>query len=104
MSSGILLVVNLYVEPGREAEFRTFETHAARIMRSHGGQIEKIIRPTLSLSGEPLPHEIHLVSFPSLEHLTAYRSDPILADFSGLRELAIKTTTIMIGEEIEPSS
>jgi uncharacterized protein (DUF1330 family) len=104
VSSGILLVVNLYVESGREDEFRRFETHAARIMRSHGGQIEKVIRPTLSLSGEPLPHEIHLLSFPSMEHLAAYRSDPILASFAGLRELAIKTTTITIGEEIEPYS
>lgn len=102
VSSGILLVVSLYVRPGREQELRDFETQAARVMARHGGRIETVIRPTASPSAEPLPYEIHLVSFPSMERFDSYRSDPALAGLAALREQAMARTTVVIGREVEP--
>ena len=50
---GIVLLVELFVHPGRGAEFRRFETEAARIMRRHGGRIDRVIKPTAAAPERP---------------------------------------------------
>jgi hypothetical protein len=97
----ILLLVELFIHPDRAAEFRRFETEAARIMRRHGGQIERVIRPTDRTSGDPLPHEIHIVSFSSAAGFDRYRSDPELVALAPLRESAIARTQVTVGTEGE---
>jgi hypothetical protein len=71
-------------------------------MRKYGGNIDQVIRPTNSSSGQPLADEIHLVSFPGGEQFEAYRGDAELAGLSSLRESAIARTEIVIGEEGQP--
>ena len=102
MNSEIIVVVSLFIHPGREVEFRQFETEAARIMQKYGGCIERVIRPTVSVPSEPRPYEIHFVSFPSMERFEAYRKDESLAKPTPLRQSAIARTAIIIGEEREP--
>jgi uncharacterized protein (DUF1330 family) len=102
MSSRIILVASLFIHPGREVEFRQFETEAARIMKKYGGQIAHVIRPTTSSAVESLPHEIHVVTFPSREQFEAYRADQDLASFAALRQTAIARTDVVLGEEGEP--
>jgi uncharacterized protein (DUF1330 family) len=102
MSSEIIVVVSLFIHPGREVEFRQFETEAARIMQKYRGCIERVIRPTVSVPAEPPPHEIHFVSFPSMERFEAYRKDDSLTKLAPLRQAAITRTAIIIGEEGEP--
>lgn len=99
-----IVLASLFIHPGREVEFRQFETEAARIMKKHGGQIAHVIRPTASSAGEPLPYEIHIVTFPSREQFEAYRTDLELASFAALRQLAIARTDVITGEEGEPYS
>ena len=103
MSSKIVLVASLFIHPGREAEFRQFETEAASIMQKYGGGIDRVIRPTVSAQAASVPHEIHLVSFPSMEQFDAYRGDSDLAKLAPLRQSAIARTEVIIGEEGEPS-
>jgi len=100
--AGVVLIVELFVHPGREAEFHRFETEAARIMRRHGGRIERVIRPTGPARTEPLPHEIHVVAFPSPAAFEAYRADPELTALAALRESAIARTEVTLGEDAEP--
>ena len=102
MPSQILIVAQLFIHPGREGEFRRFETEAVRIMRKHGGCIEKVIRPTVAVQQELLPYEVHLLSFPSMEQFAAYKADADLAKLADLRQSAIARTEVLIGEEGEP--
>jgi NAD(P)-dependent dehydrogenase (short-subunit alcohol dehydrogenase family) len=51
----IVLLVELFVRPDRVAEFHRFEREAARIMRRHGGPIDRVIRPTGPGRGDALP-------------------------------------------------
>jgi antibiotic biosynthesis monooxygenase (ABM) superfamily enzyme len=102
MSDKIFLIASLYLVPGHEAAFRKFETKASVIMRKYGGNIDQVIRPTASPSGQPLAHEVHLVSFPNMEQFEAYRRDAELAGLSSLRESAIARTEIVMGEEGPP--
>jgi hypothetical protein len=99
----IVLLVELFVRPGRVAEFRRFETAAARIMQRHGGRIDRVIRPTGPARGhDALPYEIHLVSFASAAGLEAYRADPELQALAPLRESAIARTEVTVGSDGEP--
>jgi hypothetical protein len=100
----IVLLVQLFIHPGRAAEFHRFETEAARIMRRHGGRIDRVIRPTGPVRDHPLPHEIHLVSFRSGVGFEAYRADPELKALGSLRESAIARTEVLEGTEGEPYS
>ena len=97
----IVLLVQLFVHPGRVAEFHRFETEAARIMRRHGGRIERVIRPTGPAAAGPLPHEVHLVSFESAAGFEAYRADPELKALGALRESAIARTDVLVGVDGE---
>jgi hypothetical protein len=94
----IVLLVQLFIHPGREAEFHRFETAAAGIMRRHGGRIDRVIRPT----GGAGAHEIHVVSFASAAGLEAYRVDPELAALAPLRAAAIARTEVIAGIDAEP--
>ncbi len=102
MGSSIVLVVRLFVRPRREAAFREFEGRAARIMRRYGGRIDRVIRPISSANEDVLPHEIHVLSFPSLERFEAYRGDRDLAKLASFRRSAIVRTEVTVGEEGEP--
>lgn len=102
MKSGIVLVASLFIHPGREIEFRRFETEAARIMKKYGGHIERVIRPAVAGQPSSSPHEVHVVSFPSLESFEAYRGDTDLAKLAPLRQAAIARTEVIVGEEGEP--
>ena len=102
MTSRVILLVSLFIHAGREAEFRQFETEAARIMKRYGGQIERVIRPTVCAQSGGTPYEIHLVSFPSMKQFDAYKGDTELAKLAPLRQAAIARTEIIIGEEGEP--
>ena len=98
----IVLLVELFVHPGRAAEFRRFETEAARIMRRHGGRIDRVIQPTSAAHGVELPHEIHLLSFASAAGLESYRGDPELLALAPLRESAIARTVVTVGTDGPP--
>ena len=102
MDSAVVLVVCLFIQPGREVAFRKFETEAARVMQRYGGRIDRVIRPTVPAGEDPLPHEIHIVSFPSLKRFEAYREDQDLVKLASLRQSAIARTEVTIGEEGDP--
>jgi len=102
MSSRVLLVASLFIHPGREVEFRQFETEAARIMKKYEARIEHVIRPIASMQPNPSPYEIHIVSFPNMERFEAYRADSDLAALAPLRQSAIARTEIVFGEEGAP--
>lgn len=102
MSPQIIVVASLFIHPGREVEFRHFETAAAHVMKKYGGKIERVIRPTVSPSTNTLPYEIHVITFPSMERFEAYRTDADLAQLAPLRQAAIARTEVIVGAEREP--
>lgn len=92
----LVAIVELLVQPGRAAEFRRFETEAARIMQRHGGRIEYMIRPTVA-PREPGADETHVVTLPSPERFDACRRDPDLLGLAALRQGAIARTDVTPG-------
>ena len=99
MTKRLTIIAALYLHPGREAEFAKFETAAAEIMRRYGGILERRIGVAPS-SGENLPYEVHILSFPDERSFQGYRTDPDLEVLRDLRALAIRETVLWFGTEL----
>jgi uncharacterized protein (DUF1330 family) len=93
------LIVMLSVRPGELEAFRRYETEAARIMRRHGGALERVI--VLRRADDDPHKEAHLVTFPSEEAFAAYRADDELRALADLRERAVISTDVWLGEDGE---
>jgi uncharacterized protein (DUF1330 family) len=92
------VVAILTVRRDARADFEAFERAAARIMRRHGGAIERTVAVTAA-PGSATETEIHLVTFPDAERFAAYRADPELLAMSELRERGVAAVTVYLGEE-----
>jgi uncharacterized protein (DUF1330 family) len=91
-------IVRLQVRREALESFHTFERHAARVMKRHGGAIDR----TVVLEPDPaseLHEEVHLVRFPSVEAFEAYRADPELAGVRHLRDESVVATDALVGED-----
>jgi uncharacterized protein (DUF1330 family) len=94
--AAFVLVATLGVRREAIEQFRAYERTAAAVMRRHGGTIAR----TVSVPGDgPLLEEIHLVTFPNAQAFAAYQADPALLEAAPLREAAIATTRVVIGED-----
>jgi len=92
------LVVILTVRRDAIEKFRTFEKHAAGVMVTHGGRIERTV--VVAPDGTPdVFKEIHVVTFPDEQAYTAYRADERLARFAHLRDESVVHTEVLAGED-----
>jgi antibiotic biosynthesis monooxygenase (ABM) superfamily enzyme len=99
LTKRLTVIAALYLHAGREAEFAKFETAAAEIMGRYGGTIERRIGVAPG-SGENLPYEVHILSFPDERSFQGYRTDPDLESLRDLRALAIRETVLWLGTEL----
>jgi antibiotic biosynthesis monooxygenase (ABM) superfamily enzyme len=99
MTKRLTLIAALYLHSEHEAEFVQFEAAAAEIMPRYGGTIERRIGVAPS-SGENLPYEVHILSFPDERSFQGYRTDPDLEALRDLRALAIRETVLWFGIEL----
>jgi uncharacterized protein (DUF1330 family) len=99
----LLLVVLLRVHPERQADYERFEASAARVVRRHGGRIERrvVLDPSASAAADP-PDEVHVVSFPDRASFDRYRGDPEIAALAALRDRAIRETVVWTGSDADP--
>ena len=92
------LVAILTVRKDAIEKFRAFETHAAGVMKEHGGRIERTI--VVAPEGSPdVIKEIHVLTFPDAEALAQYRNDKRLAELAHLRDESVTHTELLAGEE-----
>ena len=92
------LVAIITVRKAAVDKFRAFESHAAKVMKKHGGRIERTV--VVVADGSPeLIREIHVVTFPSEAAFTAYRKDEQLAELAHLRDQSVVHTELFVGED-----
>ena len=93
----VTLVVSLWLETDDVAAFESFERAAARVMATHGGRIDQVVRRADAERGDG-PFEVHVVSFPDWSSFDAYRADPAFRELQPRRERLIARTEIWRGE------
>lgn len=99
MRNHLTIVAELYIHPGREAEFVQFEASAEVIMRRYGGRLERRIGFPGKTPAE-YPHEVHLLTFPDQQTFERYRADADLQALGELRARAIRQTTVWVGNDL----
>ena len=101
MNAKITMVVALFVNPDRHAEFESFEARAAEIMSGFGGRIER--RIACSGGDDPsVPDEVHIVTFPDEQSHKLYRESPEIQALASLRASAIRKTIVWRGVDLAP--
>jgi antibiotic biosynthesis monooxygenase (ABM) superfamily enzyme len=95
----VSLVVSLWIRGDDIGAFEAFEQAAAEVMSKYGGRIETVIRCSDFEAG---PFEVHIVTFPDVMALDAYRQDPRVAELRPLRERVISRTEVWSGEQRHP--
>jgi len=99
MNAKITLIVALFINPDRHAEFESFEARAAEIMSRFGGRIERRIRCSTK-DDSSVPDEVHIVTFPDLESYNRYRESPEIQALASQRAIAIRKTIVWRGVEL----
>ncbi len=96
-AQSIVLVVLLYIRPGKEAEYRAYAAQAAALMAEYGGDIQQAMAPYAVLGKLRAPDEVHLITFPDQAALAAYESDPRAAALRVRRDDALADTILILG-------
>ena len=96
MAASLYIVVRLWINRGREAEFEAYENKVARIMARYGGVIERAIR-TASVERPDEPFEVHVLKFPSRDSYDAYRNDAERNSLSDERARIIAKSDVLVG-------
>ena len=92
----------VYLSPGKEAAFNTFEDAVIPLISRHGGQLLLRLRPTLEsvIAAEiEVPYEIHLVRFNSQEDLKAFSEDPERQRMLHLKNESVRSSVIVKGAQ-----
>lgn len=90
----------IYIKPGQEEVFDTFEAIAIPLIARYRGELLLRVRPEASnlIEGSGrLPYEIHLVTFPTEQDFEAFAKDPERASFLHLKEASIERTLLVKG-------
>ncbi len=89
----------IYIIPGKEAVFNDFEDVAIPIIAKYEGALllrttpGKVIAATIEV-----PHEIHLVSFPTMAHFERFKQDEGRKAFLHLKEASVRSVLMIVGE------
>ena len=97
----ITLTQLVYINPGQEATFEEFESHALPLIERHHGRLLLRLRPggdSLIAGSWEKPDEIHLVEFDEEADFHAFMVDEERRKYLHLKEKSIRTTIIIQGE------
>ena len=93
MAGSTVYLVLISVHPGQLETLREYERRAVPVMRRHGGDLQRVLRPA-DPGGEG-PDEVHLLTFDAPDGLARFRADPELERYRPLREAAVRTVTFL---------
>lgn len=95
MSGRVYYLVLISVRSGQGEMLREYERHARPIMRRHGGDFERVLKPLAGGARDNGPHEVHLLRFDSGSGFDAFRNDPDLQPYLTLRDAAVEKAELL---------
>ncbi|MEE9383361.1 MAG: hypothetical protein V3V08_08100 [Nannocystaceae bacterium] len=69
----------IYIKPGQEEAFHAFESQVLPLLSRYNGRLLLRIRPNKACvieANDPVPYEIHILTFGSKADLDAFAADP----------------------------
>ena len=93
----MVVVAILRVRQSFVQQFREYERRVVRIMRNHGGEMERTV--IVPAGEDETFREIHVMRFPDQDSFGAYQGDPARRALEATRVAAIVETEIFFGED-----
>ncbi len=96
----LFLTQLIYVYPGKESTFHTFEEIAIPLIAKHGGDLLLRVRPTsdsIVAASIEIPYEIHLARFNSEEDLRAFSEDVERQRVLHMKDESVRATMLVRG-------
>ena len=93
----------IFVKPGSEAVFHSFEDKVLPLLKEFNGQLIYRVRPdekSIIESSRDLPYEIHLVAFNSRADFLQYKNSPERLAFIDAKNNAVEKAVLIEGVEI----
>jgi hypothetical protein len=90
----------IFIKPGCEEEFHAFEDKVLPLLQQHNGVLVYRIRPNADafvVNSEPLPYEIHLVTFGSKVDFEGYKTNPQRLAFMVMKDRAVEKIVLIEG-------
>lgn len=87
-------LILIFLNPGKHEVLRQYEKEAVHLMARHGGRFEHVFQPQSAPESE-IPDEVHLLNFDTDDGFQAFRADPDLNQFKGLREEAVRKAIVL---------
>jgi len=93
----------IFVKPGGEEAFHSFEDNVLPLLKEHNGELIYRVRPDKECfieSTRELPYEIHFVAFNSRADFESYKNDPERLAFIGVKNNSVEKVMLIEGVEI----
>jgi uncharacterized protein (DUF1330 family) len=97
----LILIVSLWLKSKDVSDFEAYERQAVRLLKKHGGRIERAVRVKKQSDNRDEPFEIHLVSFPNEKKFADYLADSEVRRSTGLRDKIIRRTEVISGYDVD---
>ena len=93
----IQIIALLYAGHGGREALKAYETEVLPILHEHGGRLISASRPSEPRDDDP--DEIHIVHFPDMAALTAFRADPRHVALKPRRTDALRDVRLYITDQ-----
>ena len=96
----VYLTQLVYVKPGKEAIFNSFEDAAIPLIAKHGGELLLRVRPTkdgILAAGIDVPDEIHLVRFKNEDDFAKFSEDDERQQALHLKDQSVRAVILVKG-------
>lgn len=93
----------IFIKEGQEKGFNEFEKIALSLLKEYNGKLIYRVRPTQETmieASEPIPYEIHFLSFESDADFKSYGADPRRQAFLHLKESSIQSAQLIKGKAL----
>lgn len=98
----LYVLAKLYVRPGSETEFKTYERKALELFRRHGGRLVAAFSPEPGPEGAEWPDEIHVLSITNRANYESFLADPDRKALAQERDAVLLHTETFISRTLLP--
>ena len=96
----VYYTILIYIKPGQEATFRSYEHQALPLMARYGGRVELFLQPDTVTGDLDRPDEIHVLSFETDDGYARYRQDPRSIELAPLRLASVDKAIFLKGRRL----
>ena len=96
----VYLTQLVYVKPGEESTFNSFEEVVVALIAKHGGELLVRVRPTkegIVAAGIDVPNEIHFVRFKNEDDFMKFSNDDERQQVLHLKDRSVRAAILVKG-------